>query len=185
MRRSAAPAALAAPAVIAAAALAAGCAEPGTGAFEVDGSVIVTAAPRGAVIALWDVESAATPYFYKYGEGTRSASQFTLTWDADPPEAALNADGFGVAIFALLPEGAAVPEGKIALEDLSIQGISAEYAVVFREATAAGPAWSTALPGRFSCTHCVRSQAGTGDSYELAPCAGVTIGSPGAPLCDW
>ena len=175
MRRAAAPAL----------ALLAGCnASSGVG-FEVDGGVIVTAAPRGTVVALWDVRSTNPAYFYKYGEGTRDGSKFTLTWEEDPPTAALNAGDYGVAIFALLPEGATVPDGKVAIENLSLQGISADTGVVFRLATSTGPAWSTALPTRFSCTSCVRSQLGNGDRYDLTPCAAVTIQGPGAPLCDW
>ena len=66
MRRAAAPAL--------ALALTAGCNGSGGAGFEVDGNVIVTAAPRGAVVALWDVRSTNPAYFYKYGEGTREGS---------------------------------------------------------------------------------------------------------------
>lgn len=181
--RALAPAALAA---LAACALATACNGTAGAGFEVDGSVIVSTAPRGPIVALWEVKSTTPSYFYKLGDGTRTGSQFALTFDADPPAEALDADGFGVATFALLPDTAtAVPDGKVATADLSIQGISADTAVVFRRADATGPAWSTALPARFSCVRCLRAQGGAADSFELMPCGGVSIGAPGAPRCNW
>jgi hypothetical protein len=172
----------------AAAALAAGCVSSGGAAFEVDGAATVLSPQRGTVVALWEIRTTPdTSYFYKYGEGLRDGPGFTLGWDADPPADAIGGDGIGVAFFALLPDATVVPDGMIYLDELPIYGLSADHAVVYKTstATATGPAWGAPLLPRFSCVRCVRSQAGTGDSFELTPCANVTIGGPTGSLCDW
>ena len=171
--------------LLVACALAAGCQNSGGAAFEVVGATGVTAAPRGPVIALWEIRTVEPSYFVKYGDGMRFESQFSLTWDADPPAEVLDVDGIGVAIFALLPDTTVVADGEYDLIDLPIRGISADTAVVYKSGATTAPAWAAALPPRFSCARCVRSPDGTGDSFELAPCASVTIGGPAAPLCDW
>jgi hypothetical protein len=164
--------------------LAASC-QGGGASFEVQGTAGVATAPAGSVVALWEIKSVEPPYFYKYGEGTRTGSAFSLAWDADPPAEAIDADGFGVAFFVLLPEQTAVADGAYDLFDLQVQGISADTAVVYKTGTAAGPAWVSALPTRFSCVRCVRSQTTAADRFELTPCANVTIGGATAPRCDW
>ncbi len=173
------------PAVLAACALAAACSEPGGAVFGVDGFADVALPQRGAVVALWEVKTASPPYFYKYGDGIRVGSQFSLGWDADPPPDAIDADGIGVAIFVLLPEFTTVPDGKTRLSELPVQGVSSDTGVVYKLATATGPAWSEALPPRFSCVRCVRSQTGELDGFELLPCAGVILEGPASPRCDW
>jgi len=177
--------ALAAGALAASAALAAGCVSSGGAAFEVDGAATVLTPQRGAVVALWEIRTASDSYFYKYGEGLRDGPGFTLGWDADPPAEAIGGDGIGVAFFALLADATVVPDGMVYLDELPIYGLSSDHAVVYKTSTATGPAWSTPLLPRFSCVRCARSQAGTGDSFELTPCANVTIGGPAVPLCDW
>jgi len=171
--------------MLAACALAAGCQSTSGAAFEVEGATTLTAAPRGTVVALWEIKSVTPSYFYKYGDGIRADTQFTIGWDADPPAEALDVDGFGVAIFALLPDTTVVADGEYDLADLPIRGLSTDTAVVYKASTVTDPAWAAALPPRFSCARCARSPAGTGDSFELTPCAAVTIGIPTAPLCDW
>ena len=170
---------------LAACALAAGCTGPAGAVFGVDGFVDVALPQRGAVIALWTDRSATPDRVYKYGDGIRVGSQFALGWDADPPPEALNADGLGVAIFALLPELTTVPDGEVDTASLPIMGRSSDTAVVYKTAGAAGPAWSAPLPLRFSCASCVRSGTGGADGFELTPCAAVIIENPAAPLCAW
>ena len=172
---------------LAACALVAGCLEPGDHAtFGVEGVAEVTTAQRGPVIALWEVKSASTPYCFKFGDGVRDGGSFELSWKVEPPGEALNSDGVGVAHFVLLPDGAAVPgDGRVTLGALSVQGHSAQTGVVYKSATAAGPAWSQALGPRFSCVRCVRSQTAGEDSFELEPCANVGLESPSVPRCDW
>lgn len=169
----------------AAAALAAGCTTPLDSVFEVDGAARVLVPQRGTVVALWEIRTPSEIYYYKYGVGLREGPGFTLEWIADPPPEAINDDGIGVAIFALLPDQTVVDDGEYTLRELPIQGISGSTAVIYKLSTAAGPAWSEALLPRFSCARCVRSAAGTGDRFELAPCASVTLEEPAAPLCDW
>lgn len=163
-------------------ALAAGCADPGTAVFGVDGFVDVALPQRGSVIALWTVKSATPSYVYKYGDGIRVGSQFALGWDEDPPIEALDTGGLGVAVFALLPEFTTVPDGKVDPDDLPIMGISSDTAVVYKTSGVPGPTWSAPLPPRFSCGSCL---APASPGFELAPCAAVIIENPAAPLCPW
>jgi hypothetical protein len=162
--------------------LLAACSDPPKQAFVVDGFVTETSNPNASVIGVWEL-AGSPPKYYKHGDGVRLDGQFTLGFETDPPPAALNPDGVGVAFAVMLPELTTVPDGPVNLQAINALGISAGGAVIYRAADSDGPAWSDVLPPRFSCARCVRGA--TLDTYELSGCASVLIESVTAPLCRW
>ena len=163
--------------------LVAACSDPPKQAFVVDGFVDIATNPSASVIGVWEI-AGNPPTHYKLGDGVRLYEQFTLGFDIDPPPEALNPDGVGVALVIMLPELTTVPDGPVDLGRLGALGVSANTAIVYRTGTSDGPAWSDAMPLRFSCARCVRSGSNL-DTYELAPCASVLVQSPVTPLCAW
>jgi hypothetical protein len=160
------------------------CSDPPRQAFVVDGFVDVTTSPNASVIGVWEI-AGTPPKYYKHGDGVRLNRQFTLGFETDPPAAALNPDGVGVAFAVMLPELTTLPDGPLgSLSSLPALGISSDTAIVYRTATSDGPAWADALPPRFSCVQCVRDGTGL-DTYVLAPCASVLIEGPASARCTW
>ena len=163
--------------------LVAACSDPPKQAFVVDGFVDEVTSPAASVIGVWEL-AGTPPTYYKLGDGVRLNAQFTLGFDTDPPAAALNPDGVGVAFAVMLPELTTVPDGPVRLEAIGVLGISSETAIIYRTADSDGPPWSDVMPLRFSCGQCVDGGANL-DTYKLAPCASVLIEGPPLPLCRW
>lgn len=159
------------------------CTDPPKQAFVVDGYVDFATHPRGSVIGLWEIPGS-PPRYYKLGDGVTLNSVFTLGFDYDPPPEALGADGIGVAYVIMLPELTTVPDGPLNPAALGELGVSSDTAVIYKQANAAGPAWSASFPTRFSCAQCIRNPNGV-DTYELIACAGVLVETVGSPLCNW
>jgi hypothetical protein len=160
------------------------CSDPPKQAFVVDGYVNVVTDPHASVIGLWQIPGSPAKY-YKLGDGVRLSGRFTLGFDTDPPPEALGPDGIGVAYVAMLPELTTVPDGFVNMAAIGIIGISGETAIIYKQATATGPAWSTELIARFSCAQCVRNQGTKKDEFTLVPCAYVVVEGPASPTCAW
>jgi len=161
----------------------AACSDPPKEAFVVDGFVDVATSPNAWVIGLWELRGSPARY-YKQGDGLRLNARFTLGFDTDPPPEALNSDGIGVAMVAMLPELTTVPDGFVDSATLGILGLSANTAIIYKEFDATGPAWTQSFGPRFSCAQCVRNPNGL-DTYELIACASVIVEGPADPLCNW
>jgi hypothetical protein len=155
--------------------------DPPKQAFVVDGFVNVPTIQAGSVIGLWELAGSPVRH-YKLGDGPTLGGEFTLGFPTEPPPAALNADGIGVAYVLLLPELTTIPEGPVTLASLPAQGISSNGAIIYKTTDATGPAWSRALPLRFSCVQCVRS--GALDTFVLQPCASILVERT-TDRCNW
>jgi hypothetical protein len=158
----------------------AACGDPPDQAFVVDGFVNVLEG-RGSVVGIWEL--AGTPVrHYKFGDGPTLDEQFSLGFATEPPPGALNPDGIGVAYVVMLPELTTVPDGPISLSSLPALGITSDGAIIYKAGDATGPAWSEALPVRFSCTQCIRDASL--DRFALQPCASVFI-ERSTERCGW
>jgi hypothetical protein len=146
---------------------------------------VADATQNGSVIGLFVVSSTPPSYLYKLGDGSTVANQFDISFEVEPPAEAINRDGVGVAVLGLLPGLATVPDGVTAQADLRLIGLSANHAIIFKAAGAAGPAWSEAFPDGFSCGACVRDPAGGLDTFEPTVCDRVVIESTLVDACAW
>lgn len=149
----------------------------------VDGFVFDVTTSRGSVVGLWQLAGSPAKY-YKFGDGVRLNSGFTLGFDTEPPPDALN-DGLGVAYVAMLPELTTVPDGPVNPGAIGILGISGSTGVVYKTAEATGPAWAASFGPRFSCAGCVRNQGVRNDDFTVIACASVSVEGPAAPTCAW
>jgi hypothetical protein len=159
----------------------------GGGGFEVSGVVTGSTSP-GKVAVLWAVSSGSPDYTYKFGDGNALVAGFTLSLTADPPAAAINSYGIGVGVVGLFATGTTIPDGVFNAATYPPLGFSGDYAIIWKDPTAAGLGqWDTAFAPRYSCGKCKLAQPGmTFDSFELTPCANVTIDlAPGAHVCNW
>jgi len=162
-----------------------GCASNGSTGFEIDGTVQGTGAPAASkVVMVWDKVDTA----YKWGDGTGSASSFTVTLADDPPTAAqVGTSGLAVGFPVLIDASVTVADGPT---DLSFQrlGIATDYAIIWKDAlgSGAGLSWESAFGARYSCARCVRQTTGH-DTFELTPCANmtITIGAANTDVCNW
>jgi hypothetical protein len=158
------------------------CAEPTKEAFVVDGFVFDPIGTRGSVIGLWEL-AGSPPKYYKFGDGVRLDSGFTLGFDTDPPAAALN-DGLGVAYVVMLPELTTVPDGPVNPAAIGLLGISGDTGVVYKTADATGPPWAAGFAPRFSCAGCQQKQTGK-DDFTVIGCVSVSVRGPTAETCAW
>lgn len=165
----------------------AGCTSNGSTGFEIKGGVTGTSPPAsGQVLMLWDLVDSA----YKWGDGTATATSFAITLDTDPPAGAINPGGLAVGYVVLVADGTNVADGAYtsATLNFSILGISSDTAIIWRDAlgSGAGLSWESSFGARYSCGHCVRQTTGH-DTFELTPCANVTIdaGAALASVCNW
>jgi len=109
----------------------------------VEGSVSVaegaTAPASMKVIALWVVTATSPDYAYKFGEAPVKDGKFQLTVDgAKLPQDALNTLGefrLGVAMIAVVPGDAAIPDGRFdGNPDEMMLGNATDNALIFRRA---------------------------------------------------
>lgn len=162
----------------------AGCASNGATGFEIDGFVSGSAPAATKVVMFWDRAGSG----YKWGDGSGSASSFTITLPDDPPPAAqVGSSGLAVGFPVLIDASVSVADGPT---DLSFQrlGIATDYAIIWKDALGSGDgtSWESSFGARYSCGHCVRQSTGK-DTFELTPCANETIviGAAVAQLCNW
>jgi hypothetical protein len=162
-----------------------GCASNGSTGFEIDGSVQGTGAPAASkVVIVWDRVDTA----YKWGDGTGSASAFTVTLAEAPPLAAqVGSAGLAVGYPVLIDGSETVSDGTTDLTFARL-GIATDYAIIWKDALGSGAdlPWETAFGGNYSCGHCVRQTTGH-DTFELTPCANMTIvlGAATDAVCNW
>jgi hypothetical protein len=136
---------------------------------------------RGTVISLWMVGTADPSYLFKFGDGTTVLDQFDMSYPSDPPAAAINSDGVGVAMMALLPGLATLPDGRTSLDELVLDGLTQAHAVVWKAPGAIGPAWAAAFPEGFSCGACL---PGTSlDALGPVDCSFLLLQPPPANFC--
>ena len=150
--------------------------------FVVQGAVTGNNAPQSSNVAvLWRV-TAATPYQYKFGDGTASALEFTLTLDGDPPAAAINTSG--IAVGEVVMFDMALSNGTY-VGTPPVLGVSTNHAVIWKDPLGSGlGTWDVSFGARYSCAKCVRPVTGL-DSYELIGCAQVSLVYGGTSTCHW
>lgn len=153
--------------------------------FEVGGAMTPA---QGKVVIVWFVTGDGP--LYKFGEGTSSEAQFTVTLDTVPPTGALIGGSLGIAHAVLVPLDFEVAEGVIvdqrALEAV-ILGISGQHAVIYRTDPVSG-GWTDAFPSGYACGECVPAQGGGFDTWTPVDCADVQIevrDGGGFDVCNW
>ncbi|MFH0901186.1 MAG: hypothetical protein V2A73_11220 [Pseudomonadota bacterium] len=166
--------------------------ESGADGLSVNGSVVGTAVPANAkVVVVWLVMSSGSPdYTYKYGEGTSTNASFVVTMTADPPAQAIDSSGFGVGYVMLVASDAQIPDGIVTKDQLQPFGLSARYAIIWKNATVTDIDWTTAFPAGFMCGRCVPASDGEiFDGYEPVDCSQVQIETATdietLDVCNW
>lgn len=136
----------------------------------------------GSTLGLWDVRTP-EPLTYNFGTGQASTIEFFIDFDAEPPDAALEAGQFGVAFVGMLPGNAIAPEGPVEPGDLRLIGSSTDSAVIFKQPGASGPAWLAEFPDGFACGLCVRDEQP--NRFAPVDCTFVTIEAAFLDRCMW
>ncbi|MBV8757388.1 MAG: hypothetical protein JO257_08945 [Deltaproteobacteria bacterium] len=157
------------------------------GKFNVDGNISGSAPPTGKVVFVWDTRSQQ----YKWGEGTSTAGNFTVTLDPSPPKDAFIAmTGDAVGIPVLIDNSQTIADGPVTLGSVARLGIATDYAVIYKTSTVEDVPdlpWVKTFGASYSCAMCVRGGNGGKDSWQLTPCANVQIvvGGADASVCNW
>jgi hypothetical protein len=153
------------------------------------GTVTGPMAAAGPVVVLWLVDSMPDDYSYKFGDGTATATTFSVPQLRDPPAAARTQTAsvdIGVGTVVLLRPGAALPDGALISRPNAV-GYSLQHAVIYRGAADAGTgvAWTAGFPVGLSCGKCIVSTSGL-DTFKREDCASLVIDTnPNAPSCHW
>ena len=157
------------------------------GKFAVDGNISGSAPPTGTVVFVWDTTSER----YKWGDGTSTTGNYTVSLGASPPtDAFISMTGDAVGIPVLVDATATVPDGPITLASTPHLGIATDYAVIYKTSTVEDVPtlpWVKTFGASYSCAKCVRGGNGNVDSWELTPCANVqiVIGAADTAICNW
>jgi hypothetical protein len=172
----------------------AGVGGSGGGAFfQVNGKTTGAPVPANAqLIVIWTGEKVGADYSWVFGGGTSTGATFVTPFGSDPPVEARNANGLAVGLVAALEPGFTVPEGKLEADTIvaQIDGITQQYAIVWRDPNGPGLPWSQAFPAGYACGTCVRSgEPGGRDTF--APIACDLVELEFAPdfdafaICNW
>lgn len=145
---------------------------------------VADATGNGSVIGLFVVSSPQPTYLYKLGDGSTVLNQFDISFAADPPAEALDADGVGIAQLGLLPGLSTVPDGVVS-GNLNLIGLSINHAILYKTSAADGPAWTRAFPTGFSCGRCVSDTSGGLDTFEPVDCDLVVVQATLTSGCTW
>ena len=144
-----------------------------------------TAEPASLAVA-WVVTSGSPDYVYSFGGGNYDGTKFVVSFSGNPPAEAINSYGVGVGLVLLLtPDASTPPTGKHPLPDSMIAGISAEYAIIWKEPTASGPGWSSDFPTGYACGKCVPATDSSFDSFAVVDCATLEIVVNATSACNW
>jgi hypothetical protein len=95
----------------------------------VNGTIIQ---PNSRVLVLWSVTSGAQAYDYVWGHGSLDVDNgITITFDQEPPDAALNNGQVGVGL-VILTSDANLQEGQM-VQDFTpgLTGMAAGYSIIF------------------------------------------------------
>lgn len=150
-----------------------------TGIITTVGGATVPAGAKAMVI--WAVSSGSPDYSYKLGEGTATATSFTVRIPTPPAAEALNAYGggltLGVGFIAIVPASFTLPDGRLSAADSSAAqaaaiGLSIRTAIIWRTGalTTLGVAWPDEFPeSEYGCGACMDSAMGF-DTYVPAAC---------------
>jgi hypothetical protein len=122
--------------------------------FTVSGTVVVrngTTIPSNArVLVLWGVSATDPDYSYVYGTGTVTpAGTFSITFDAEPPAAALNNGQLGVGL-VILTTDQTLAQGQVPASYTypGVIGMTADYSIIFTKNLSAGaPTWASRFAG--------------------------------------
>ena len=160
-----------------------GCANNGSTSFEIDGSVQGGGVPpSGKVVFMWDTLQTT----YKWGDGASTATSFSVLLDPVPPDGAQIATaGMAGGIPMLIDSGETLADGVFDFKNTARLGIATDYGIIWKDATATGigTTWDATFGASYSCAHCVRG--GAHDSWELTPCANMTIEIGATDICNW
>jgi len=152
------------------------------------GTVTGSAVPAtGAVFIIWQVTSGNGDHLYKFGEGSSTSGTFMVALPGDPPDLAINAYGVGVGYVVLFEPEKTVPDGIVALDEISgAQGFAVQYAVIWRDISKSGNSWSNSFPAGLTCGQCVQG-SGVSDGYAPVDCSLVEVATPvdESAICNW
>ncbi len=168
--------------------------------IDISGAIAAGATvPAGAkVIVIWSVSTTSPDYEYKFGEGTATASGFTVHFAGTPPADAVNNAGgglmLGVGTVVLVSADTTIPDGRLATAfDLSTAlGASPQGAIIWREGnfSGTGTTWPDAFPmSMVTCGACMAATMPmTFDAFTPADCSTleVMVGDPTTfSFCNW
>lgn len=156
---------------------------------------------------IWGVSSTSPDYSYRFGSGTSSGGQLSLSLPGDAsgtvtvPDEALNTYNaskpakLGVGQVVLMKSDTTLPEGKLSLskEDVAKAiGLSARYSFIYRadDGSAEDIAWIGKFPQGLSCGRCVpAAESQTFDTFEPVDCASMEVETAddldSLDVCNW
>ncbi len=138
------------------------------------------------LVVMWAVNSGSPDYLYIYGKGEIDAAKgtFKLSFDANPPLAALNnrrADSnssyIGVGIIMLIEADNEIPEGKIDEELVKKAiGVVNDRGVAFRQGNfSESLGWANILPEGFSFVKGDYYQEEVHDNWAVSDTDGIEL----------
>lgn len=136
--------------------------------------------PTHAVVqTIWGVSATSPDYSYISATGEASNGTFHITL-AEPPAEALNLDKLGVGGLVLLPDGGALPEGKLAdpgALKTQLIGMTGPYAIIYKKADVPDLPWVKDFPDGYSCARGVPSPmpGQEFDSFTPVDCSELEI----------
>ena len=159
-----------------------------SGKFAIDGNISGAPPPTGTVVFVWDT----TQQLYKWGDGTSTAGNYSVSLDPVPPkDAFITMTGVAVGYPVLVDATATVPDGPYMLDSTQRLGLATNYAVIYKSSTVETNAnfpWIDMFGASYSCAMCVKGgNGGNLDSWQLTPCANVqiVIGAGDGEICRW
>ncbi|MCC6903958.1 MAG: hypothetical protein IT377_33630 [Polyangiaceae bacterium] len=154
-----------------------------------EGTVVGAGTEAGKVAVAWIVSSGSPDYTYSFGGGEFDGTKFVVSFDGTPPLEAVNSYGVGVGLLVLLAPGtAARPTGKFDFDEIdgAITAISAQHAIIWKDASKEGLDWSAPLPAGFSCGKCAPGAPGSSfDSYVQTDCSTLELVPGSTSKCNW
>jgi len=147
-----------------------------------------------SVVLIWEVSSGSPDYAYKFGEGTVVNGRFSITLPGDPPAAAINSWGVGIAVVVVLPAGETLADGKLSTFGAAdVAGVSSRHSVVWKAATLNLPStppadfWPLSFPAGYACGACTaKPDGGSFERFTPSACDHIQITTYNIDeMCNW
>lgn len=123
-------------------------------------------------IVVWQGGRGGLERVYKLGEGTATATRFSVSLSTAPPAEAMVNGETGVAFVYLVPSTLDAPDGVLRAEWLEQNAIGAapDYLVVYRGPLGPAYPWQAVVPTGFSC---VRRDSGELHAHTRTDCGSL------------
>jgi hypothetical protein len=141
------------------------------------------------VVVVWTTDAGQGDSFYKYGEGTATATLFSLSIDEPLPTEATLGGILSVGLAVLIPSSVSIPNGVVTDPNFGadLLGLAGQYTIIYRVNSAPTGMWPDQFPVGVSCGQCVPATTGF-DTFTPVPCnlMEMQVGPQDAiAVCNW